>query len=144
MYKGEFFSRVGATALLLSGTASLRNKLVIKSKQIEPRSKYDFLKRPSYASLLNYVPFVPTCLTCLCTLRAFVPSCLKLLLRAYVPYITTWLRALNYYVPLFLRAYMPMCLYIFFKCACLCAINYFVPTCAHFSRAYVEISHKIY
>ena len=30
------------------------------------------------------MPFVPTCLTCLCTLRAYVSSCLKLL-RAYVP-----------------------------------------------------------
>ena len=35
-------------------------------------------------SLLNYVPFVPTCLPCLCALRAYVPSCLKLI-GAYVP-----------------------------------------------------------
>ena len=30
-----------------------------------------------------YVHYVPMCLTCLCSLRAYVPSCLKLL-RAYV------------------------------------------------------------
>ena len=48
-----------------------------------------------HTSLLNYVPFVQTCLTCLrvyvpvrltclCALRAYVPSCFKLL-RSYVP-----------------------------------------------------------
>ena len=122
MYKGEFFSRVGAAALLLSGTASLRNKLVIKSKQIEPRSKYDFLKRPSNASLLNYVPYVPMHLTCPKLLRAYVPSCLKLL-RAYMPTCLT-----------LLRAYLPTCLKL------LRAYVLVVPTsftCLHASKLYM-------
>ena len=86
-------------------------------------------------SLLNCVRLVPRCLTCLCTLRAYVPTCLKLL-GAYVPT-----------CPYFLPAYVPSfftCLYIFLMPPCLHAINYFVSTYAHFSRAYVEISHKIY
>ena len=69
----------------------------------------------SKRSLLNYVPFVPTCVTCLCALRAYVPSCLKLL-RAYVP---TCLRALNYYVSTCLGTfrtyvpYIPTCLCVY-------------------------------
>ena len=56
-------------------------------------------------SLLNYEPFVPTCLTCLRALRAYVPlnfTCR----RAFVP---TCLNTLNYVptCPLFLRAYAP-------------------------------------
>ena len=130
---------------------------------------------PTCLRALRY--YVPTCLallralraytsylpTCLCALRYDVPTCLALL-RTYVPtclcawnyyvptcfrasnyyYVPTCLRALNYHVPLFLRAYVLTCLYVFFKPTCLRAINYFVPTCAHFSRAYVKISHKIY
>ena len=89
-------------------------------------------------SLLNYVPFVPTCLTCLRAtwlklLRTYVPTCLELL-RAYVPA-----------HPHFSRAYMLTCVYIFFMPTCLCALNYFVPTCTHFSRAYVPTTtQKIY
>ena len=75
-------------------------------------------------SLLNYVPFVPTCftyLTCLCALRAYLPSCLKLI-RAYVP---TCLRA--------------------YGSTCLRALIFHMPTCLHFSRAYVPTTtHKIY
>ena len=140
MYKGEFFSRVGATALLLSGTASLRNKLVIKSKQIEPRSKYDCLKRPSNASLLNYVPFVPTCLTCLCTLRAlnyYVPTCLHAL-HYCVP---TCLLALNYYVPTYLSCLRPSPVYMPLNFTCLRGnLNTLisVPTCPLLLRAYVH------
>ena len=140
MYKGEFFSRVGATALLLSGTASLRNKLVIKSKQIEPRSKYDFLKRPSNASLLNYVPFVPTCLTCLCTLRAlnyYVPTCLHAL-HYCVP---TCLLALNYYLPTCLSCLRPSPVYMPLNFICLRGnLNtlIYVPTCPLLLRAYVH------
>ena len=140
MYKGEFFNRVGATALLLSGTASLRNKLVIKSKQIEPRSKYDFLKRPSNASLLNYVPFVPTCLTCLCTLRAlnyYVPTCLHAL-HYCVP---TCLLALNYYVPTCLSCLRPSPVYMPLNFTCLRGnLNtlIYVPTCPLLLRAYVH------
>ena len=47
------------------------------------------------ASLLNYVPFEPTCLTCLSVLRACVPSCLKLI-GAYVP---SCLKLIGAYVP---------------------------------------------
>ena len=123
-------------------------------------------------SLLNYVPFMPTCLTCL---RAYVPTCLTCLtcLRVLNYYVPTYLRVLIYYVPPYLnlpRAYVPTCLkllralnhyvptclrtyvpsffthsrvYIYFSC--LRALNYFVPTCAHFSRAYVPTAtHKIY
>ena len=63
-------------------------------------------------SLLNYVLFVPTCLTCLmclCALRAYVPSFLKLLL-AYMP---SWLKLRRVYVPTCLKllhAYVPTCL----------------------------------
>ena len=48
-----------------------------------------------FAKLRAYVLYVPTCLTCLYTLRAYVPSCLALL-RAYVPSCLALLRA---YVP---------------------------------------------
>ena len=78
-------------------------------------------------SLLNYVPFVPTCLTCLCALRAYVPTCLKLL-RAYVP---TCLKLLRAYMPTclkLLRAYVPTYLEL---------LRAYVPTYPHFSRAYV-------
>ena len=63
----------------------------------------------------------------------------------YVPFVSTSLRASNYYyVSLFLRPYVLTCLYIFFKPTCVRAINYFVPTCTHFLPAYVKIFHKIY
>ena len=78
-------------------------------------------------SLLNYVSFVSMCLTCLCALRAYVPSCVKLL-RAYVPACLKLLRA---YVPLFftcLRAYVR--LYIFFHA--------YVPLCLKLFRTYVR------
>ena len=48
-----------------------------------------------YSSLLNYVPFVPTYLTCLRASNYYVPTCLELL-RAYVPMCLKLLRA---YVP---------------------------------------------
>ena len=60
-------------------------------------------------SLLNYVHFVLTCLTWLRALICHVPPCLVL-----------------------------TCLYIFFVPTCLRALNYFVPTCTHFSRTYVS------
>ena len=62
-------------------------------------------------SLLNYVPFVPTCLRVLCAYAPYVPTCLKLI-RAYVP---TCLKLLRAYVPTclkLLRAYVPL----FFTC----------------------------
>ena len=83
-------------------------------------------------SLLNYVSFVSMCLTCLCALRAYVPSCVKLL-RAYVPACLKLLRAYVPTCPYFSRAYVLTCVYIyFFMPTCLCASNYFAPTCAHF------------
>ena len=61
----------------------------------------------------------------------YVPACL-LLLRAYMP---------SFFMCL--RAYVPR--YIFFMSTCLCALNYIVHFCAHFSPAYVPTStHKIY
>ena len=87
------------------------------------------------------MPFVPTCLTCLCALRACLPSCLKLL-HAYVP---TCLRAYVPTSPNFSRVYVLTCEYIFFMPTCLCALNYFVPTYVHFPRAYVPTTtHNIY
>ena len=78
-------------------------------------------------TLLNYVPFVPTCLT---SMRAYISTCLTCLraLRACVP---TCLRVLNYYVPTCLHAlifHVPTCLIL------LCA---YVTTRPHFARAYV-------
>ena len=80
------------------------------------------------------MPFVPTCLTCLCALRACLPSCLKLLhayvptcLRAYEPKFFTRLRA---YMRIYIfHAYMPLCLKLFrtYVCSfptCLCAYNH--------------------
>ena len=66
------------------------------------------LKSRFSQSLLNYVPFVPTCFACL------------LALRVYASYLLTCLRASNYYVA-----------------TCLRALIYHVPKCFHFSRAYV-------
>ena len=71
-------------------------------------------------SLLNYVPFVPTCLTCLCALRAYVPSCLKLI-RAYVP---TCLRAFIFHV---LTCLQPLTKYIeahFYTLHCCSSLDY--------------------
>ena len=65
-----------------------------------------------WKSLLNYVPFVPTCLTCLCALRA------------YAPYVPTCLRALNYYLPTCLRAF------IFHVLTCLQSLTKYIE--AHF------------
>ena len=89
-------------------------------------AKTNFLKNSFFPAVVTefaklrasraYVPYVRTCLTCLCALRAYVPSCLKLL-RTFVP---TCLRTLNYYVPTclsYLRAlreyvlYVPTCLF---------------------------------
>ena len=74
------------------------------------------LKSRFSQSLLNYVPFVPTCFACL---RAYVPcvSMPLMCLRAFVPQITTWLRALIYHVPKcfhFSRGYVLTCVYILF------------------------------
>ena len=73
----------------------------------------------AHTSLLNYVPFVPTCLTCL---RVYVPHVPMRLtcLRAFLPQITTFLRALNFYVS-----------------TCLRVLNYHVPTCLKLLLAYV-------
>ena len=59
------------------------------------------------------MPFVPTYLTCLRDLRAYVPTCLCAL-NYYVP---TCLRALIFHLPLCLRAYVPI--YIFHVPSCL-------------------------
>ena len=70
------------------------------------------------------MPFVPTYLTYLCALRAYVPLCHELIC-AYVP---TCFKLL--------RAYMPTCLR---------ALIFHVPMCLHFSHAYVPTTtHKIH
>ena len=71
--------------------------------------------------------FVPTCLTCLCTLRAYVPSCLKLL-RAFVPCVTTCL-----------RAFVPQ-----ITTTCLHALHYYVPTCLKLLRALIFTCLRAY
>ena len=65
-----------------------------------------------------HVPCVPTCLTCL---RACVPSCFKL-------------SALIFHVPTCLRAYV---------LTCLCALDYFEATSAHFSHTYVSTTTQV-
>ena len=78
-------------------------------------------------TLLNYVPFVPTCLT---SMRAYISTCLACL-RALRTYVTTCLRVLNSYVPTCLRAlifYVPTCLVLLLS-PCLRALNYYMPTC---------------
>ena len=78
-------------------------------------------------SLLNYVPFMPTYLTCYRALLAYVRTCLKLL----CPYVPTCLELLLAYVPSFftcLRAYVLMCLYILFVPLCLCELIFHVLT----------------
>ena len=42
-----------------------------------------------FKSLLNYLPFLPSCLTCLCSVRAFSP------LRVFVPYVPSWLTCIT-------------------------------------------------
>ena len=79
-------------------------------------------------SLLNYVPFVPTCLTCR---------------RGYMPYVPMRLTCLRVYMPTCLRAFIfhvvPTCLsvYIYFSC-----LRAFVPTRAHFLRAHVPTTTR--
>ena len=86
-----------------------------------------------FAKLRAFCAYMPYAPTCQCALRAYAP---------YVPQITTCLRA---YIPSFftcLRAYMRIHIFPAYVPLCL---NYFVPTCAHFSRAYVPTTtHKIY
>ena len=93
-------------------------------------------------SLLNHMPFVPTCLsslrnymlnvpTFLYTLRTYVPSCLRVL----IDFVPTCLRVLYFCVPLrlnilnnvltcplLLRPEVP-------RITCLCAHSFYVPTC---------------
>ena len=83
---------------------------IILSGRAEPRIFNNLVRNVLCKGLLNYVTFVPTCLTCL---------------RAYVPK-----------RPNFSHAYVLTYLDIFFVPTCLRALNYFVPTCAHFSRTY--------
>ena len=67
--------------------------------------------------------------TLLRVLRAYVlyvPTCL----RAYV---STCLRVLIFHVP----TCLPTCLRTYIYFSCLYALNYFVPACAHTSCAYV-------
>ena len=84
-------------------------------------------------SLLNYVPFVPTCLTCRRGYMPYVPMRLTCL-RVYVP---TCLRAFILHVPTCLhfsrRAYVLKCLYIFFMPTCLrtYARSFFTCLCAY-------------
>ena len=93
-------------------------------------------------SLLDYMPFVPTCLTCLRAIRAYapyVPTCLRAS-NYYVSTCLKLLRALRYYVPTCLRAsnyyYVPTCLTLL--CAYLPTCPYFyVPTCL---RDYIYLS----
>ena len=58
------------------------------SNEKNPRnwnSQKEVPKKAAYGmSLLNYVPFVPTCLRALRALNYYMPTCLNLL-RAYVP-----------------------------------------------------------
>ena len=125
IFRNRFFywtPPVGAPENMNSFTKRLKDLSNSKRKYtLRNLSFRAFHKIHFQGSLLNYVPFVPTCLTCLSTLRPYVPSCLKLL-RAYVPYITTCLRAYvprcltclrTYvlYVPLYLNSliYVPTC-----------------------------------
>ena len=82
------------------------------------------------STLSTYPHFVPTRFTCLCVLLAlcaFVP---------YVPIRASFFPCLSNYVLTYL--------YIVFVFTCLCALYYFVLTCAHFSRVYVpKTTHKI-
>ena len=72
------------------------------------------------STLSTYPHFVPTRFTCLCVLLAlcaFVP---------YVPIRASFFPCLSNYVLTYL--------YIVFVFTCLCALYYFVLTCAHFSH----------
>ena len=84
----EFSSTGGNTKDLVAFTEEILNGKVHFLYNVRYScSRYNF-----EMSLLNYVPFVPTCLkllrgyvlTCLNLLRAYVPTCLEFL-RAYVP-----------------------------------------------------------
>ena len=82
----------------------------------------------AHTSLLNYVPFVSTCLTCLRASRAYAPYLPMRLtcLRAFLPQITTFLRALNYHVPTCLKLLLAYVLTCF---TFLHASKLYVPTC---------------
>ena len=99
-----------------------------------------------------YAPYVPRCLTLLCTLCAYVPLCL----RVSNYYKATCLRTLRAYVPLnftCLRAYMPLnfiCLrdFWFYVPACLSNLNYVstlncVLMCPKFLRAYAPKKYRV-
>ena len=82
----------------------------------------------AHTSLLNYVPFVSTCLTCLRASRAYAPYLPMRLtcLRAFLPQITTFLHALNYHVPTCLKLLLAYVLTCF---TFLHASKLYVPTC---------------
>ena len=101
------------------------------------------------SSLLNFVPFVSTCLTYLHASRAsnyYVLTCLG----ALNYYVAMCLRALIYYVPTWLRVYVSSfftCLYIlacqykFFTVIYLRALNHFLPTRTHFFTCLPAFNH---
>ena len=103
-------------------------------KDVKAMPQIEFAKLRAFRA---HVPYVTTCLR---VSNYYVSTCLKLL-RSYVPKCLKFLFALNYYVPTRLRAYVPSfftCLYIRLRTFVLTYhrdLNYFVPTCAHFSRA---------
>ena len=91
-------------------------------------NSHDLLHTPTSIglSLLNYVAFVPTCLTFLLAYVPYVPMRLTCLL-VFVPQITTCLRA---YVPIYIfHANTSSCLKLFCTCVhsfftCLRAYNH--------------------
>ena len=97
------------------------------------------------SSVLNYVPCVPSCPTCLGALRVYVfyvLTCLTWLraLRAHVPYVATCFRGFSSYVPFFLyMSYVPSfftrltCLHFFYVSNVLPSF-FTCLTCPHFLR----------
>ena len=100
-------------------------------------NSHDLLHTPTSIglSLLNYVAFVPTCLTFLLAYVPYVPMRLTCL-RVFVPQITTCLRAFLPQIVTSLRAYVPIYIFhantsSFHKLFCTCVRSFF--TCL---RAY--------
>ena len=131
--------RIGTTKIIIISYWNLLLLTICVTFKSNSKKGYIF-----FMSLLNYVPFVLTCLRCLqalhvyvplnsTCLRDFVPMCQGALracasklyvptcLRALIPWIT-YLRASKLYVSTCLRALIPWV-------TCLRALCFYVPTC---------------
>ena len=88
-------SQIFGQRFIIFKTWRYRSQLLLKLRDVKGATLFHWIS----SILLNYGPYVPSCLTCLRALRAFAlyapyaPSCLRALCT-FVPYVLWFLRAL--------------------------------------------------